>query len=302
MRVLFTGGGGAGSEAIWRLLKDRYDVHFADADPLAFAAPIPVDRRHQIPFAAAKEFPAALASLCKRLGIDVLAPGVDEELPRIPATVKSLVLMPQRDYVQIMLDKLAMARALAENGVDAPRTVTLDRAAEIGFPCIVKPRHGRGSRNVQVVAGAEQLRAYLTLNGGSAEDYVAQELLGGQEYTVLVAADRAGELRAVVPIRVDVKRGITIRAETEKEPSVIGYCKALHAAIPTTGPYNVQLMLDGGRARAFEINPRISTTFCLVLAAGVDPITLYADAAPSGALAPFRTGVKLRRYWTNDIA
>ena len=50
-RLLFTGGGGAGIEAQWRLLQDKYELHFADADAAAIDPRIPAARRHAIPLA-----------------------------------------------------------------------------------------------------------------------------------------------------------------------------------------------------------------------------------------------------------
>jgi carbamoyl-phosphate synthase large subunit len=40
-RILFTGGGGAGSEALWRLLHGKHELYFADARPEAIAPVIP---------------------------------------------------------------------------------------------------------------------------------------------------------------------------------------------------------------------------------------------------------------------
>jgi carbamoyl-phosphate synthase large subunit len=303
-RVLFTGGGGAGNEAIFRLFSDLYETHFADAEESAFAGVIPRDRRHVIPFPSSAKFVAELASLCRTQNIDLIVPGVDEELEKIPDVVESCAglaaIMPQKEFVLAMLDKLTMVQTLARHGLATPRTVTFDRAEEIGFPCIVKPRRGRGSRGVMTIEDANQAGAYLTLMGGDAADYIAQELLSGQEYTVLVAADRGGALGAVVPMKVLSKKGITIRAETESEIKVIDYCSALHRALPAGGLYNVQLMLGDGCVTPFEINPRISTTFCLAAAAGVDPIALYLNGS-GGSLAPFQPGVALRRHWLNEI-
>ena len=89
-RILFTGGGGAGNEAIYRLWKDRYDFHFADSDPEAINPAIPAERRHTIPLATASDFVSGLSGLCDRLEINVLVPGVDEELPLMPKTADAL--------------------------------------------------------------------------------------------------------------------------------------------------------------------------------------------------------------------
>jgi carbamoyl-phosphate synthase large subunit len=307
MRLLFTGGGGSATEALWRFWQDRYELHFADADEAAICPVIPVGRRHAIPFAVEPGYNDALAALCRRMEIDLLIPGVDEELPHIPAILSAapdlMALCPDPAYVETMCDKLATARALSKAGLDSPRTETLDDADSMGFPCVLKPRLGRGSRGFHIVLDADQADAYRRLYRLSPLDIVAQELLTGQEYTVTMAADRNGRLRAVVPVKVQIKRGITLRAETEDNPQIIAACEAIHAALPTRGSYNIQLMLtDSGRVVPFEINPRISTTVCLAIAAGVDPVALYLDDAPAIMLHPFTDGVRLRRYWFNAVS
>ncbi|MGB1548652.1 MAG: ATP-grasp domain-containing protein [Alphaproteobacteria bacterium] len=300
-KLLFTGGGGAGNEAIFRLLGERYDIHFADADPDAIDPSIPADRRHGIPLAKASGFGDAVATLCQRLGIDLLIPGVDEELPHLAARTDVSVLLPDAAYVSTMLDKLESVRALAAKGLDSPRTARADESWS-SFPCIAKPRDGRGSRHVEVLRAPSQVAAYLELTGYVAENVVLQELLTGQEYTVLMAADLKARLHATVIVRVEVKRGITLRAEVVHGDAIAEACRHVHEALPARGCYNIQLMQDEtGRVIPFEINPRISTTFCLGLAAGVDPIAVYLQNTLPGPLQTGRAGTRLGRFWTNHI-
>lgn len=305
MRLLMTGGGGAGTEGLERLWRDVHEVHFADADPAAIPPSVPSHRRHGIPMAG-PQWPAAIADLCRSLSIEVLVATVDEELPFVP-TVVDLVptlqpLVPSATFVRLMKDKLSSMVALREAGLDAPRTQTLDRAADIGFPCLVKPRDGRGSRGVHILDTQRQLEGYAALSGRPADQLVVQEVLKGQEWTVYVSADRGGRLRSVVPMRVDLKRGVTVRAETVFHPGIIDYCRAIHDRFPTAGPFNVQLMETvDGRLAAFEVNPRVSTTLCLAVAAGADPVADFTLAEQTAALRPFVAGVRLRRNWLNHF-
>ncbi len=129
-----------------------------------------------------------------------------------------------------------------------------------------------------------------------------QEKLKGTEYTVQMIADAHGRLCAVVPVRVGMKRGITLRAETEAEPRVTEACCAVHQAISAKGCYNIQLMLTPeGDIFPFEINPRVSTTLCLVVASGVDPIAIFFDKDHPKELRQFSNGIKLSRHWKNII-
>lgn len=305
LRLLFTGGGGAGSEALARLYERDYEVHFADADLEARPAPVDARRFHQIPFAADPTFTDGVRALCEMLKVDVLIPGVDEELlplARARDVFACHVLLPPASFIETHLDKLTSAQSLAAAGIPVPATEICAPTARVAPPCIIKPRRGRGSRGVAVVRSHEELAAQLALSRARPDELVLQELLAGQEYTVMMAANRDAQLRAVVPVRVGIKRGITLRAITANDAAVISACRAIHAAQPVAGLYNIQLMrADDGSAKPFEINPRISTTGCLALAAGVDFIATCLERGEGGDLAAFQDGVGLKRSWHNEF-
>jgi carbamoyl-phosphate synthase large subunit len=305
--LLFTGGGGAGTQAMLRLLRGSYDVHFADADPNARPYPVSLSSWHVIPMASDPDFIGQLRRVCGDLAVDVLVPGVDEELlpiSRARDTMPCDVLLPSTEFIETHLDKLASHERLKARGLPTPATEALADHGRIQFPCVVKPRRGRGSRDVAIVRSADELRAHLVICRRPPADFIIQELLDGQEYTVTVVADRGRVLRAVVPVKVGIKRGITIRAETDHDDAVIAACRSIHAADPVAGCFNIQLFENpSGDVKPFEINPRISTTTCLAVAAGVDFVGCYVGGGRrhGHGLAPFRNGLRLRRSWHNEF-
>lgn len=305
MKVLFTGGGGAGTEALWQLYAQRYEVHFADADISTIDPIVLSSQRHQIPLASGDIFFEEVNKLCKTLQIDVLVPSVDEELlilaHGIDKILPTKLMLPDYKFVNVMLDKLSMITVLAKRNIPTPLSFSLgDDFSGISFPCISKPRKGRGSRDVKVVKTKEEAQALKMTQGLSANDFILQNKIEGQEYTVQMVANSNCTLAAVVPVKVAVKRGITIVAEVEAESKVIEACQRIHAAYPTKGCYNIQLILTkDGQVMPFEINPRISTTYCLVVAANVDPIQIFLEKDHGGELASFSSGMQLRRHWQN---
>jgi carbamoyl-phosphate synthase large subunit len=307
--LLLTGGGGAGTEAIYRLLGRRYQLHFADADPDARPDAVPSEIWHRIPFASDPDFVSALTGLCHTLDVDLLVPGVDEELLPISqasAAVAREVLLPPVQFVVTHLDKLTSNAVLRARGVPVPETGTLAERRGVSFPCVVKPRRGRGSRDMAIVASEQELRAHVVLCRRPPDDFLVQERLQGQEYTVTMVADRSRVLRAVVPVKIGIKRGITLRAETDRDEAVMAACAAIHKAQPVAGCFNIQLVKTvEGAVKPFEINPRISTTTCLALAAGVDFVDLYLGGQPLSqcpdGLAVFEDHLRLKRSWHNEF-
>lgn len=306
-RILFTGGGGAGSEALMRLGCVQDDFYFADARVEAMDPLIPKERCLAIPYAGACDFIPAMREACRKHEIDILVPTVDEELVPLARSAAEgglpELFLPPVDFVALMLDKLACMQALANCGLPVPRTVPIAEASSLTGSMILKPRSGRGSRGVVRVRSAAQASAYLALNELTAEGVIAQECVTGQEYTVFVLADRQAHLRAILPVRVQEKRGVTILAHTAANQLIEEYVRRLHDVFRPTGPYNVQCIVTAsGEVLPFEVNPRVSTTFCLVLAAGIDAFSLFAAEDPTTSLADYRRGIRLQRNWHNHIS
>ena len=305
IKVLLTGGGGAGNEALFSLLGKCYDLHFGDADIATIDPIIPKKRRHKLPWASSPDFIGIIKAICDKHKIDIIIPGVDEELAVLAHNSDRLaptkLLLPSAEYIDIMLDKWKMIQALKEKQIPVPLSYTLNEdTASIKFPCIAKPRSGRGSRDVKVINSPGELILLRANMGEYAKHVLVQEKIEGLEYTVQMVANSEGSLVAIIPVKVHLKKGITLKAETEEEERVISACKAIHNAIPAKGTYNVQLILTAeGEVFPFEINPRISTTLCLVVAAGIDPIALYTEEIALKGLLPFTTGIHLQRHWKN---
>lgn len=308
-RLLFTGGGGAGTEAIYRYLGHRYQLHFADACIDTINPLIEENYRHTIPWANSPDFLSCVSSLCSKYSIDILVPGVDEELLQLSRGLhgcSTAVLLPSHDYINIMLDKYLMYEEFLANNLPIPCSTLFDSDfSHIHFPCICKPRYGRGSKGIVILNSdleAQRYRDYLSTHT-SPSLYVIQELIFGQEYTVQMIANTQGHLRCIVPVRVDSKKGITINARIDANASVIQACKKIHDNIPAKGIYNIQLIQqDDGMVIPFEINPRISTTFCLVVASGIDPIQLFDH--PSSDLIDssfYSQNLRLTRFWHNHF-
>ena len=302
---MFTGGGGAGTEALRRYFDNKYDVYFADASINHIDCSIPYDHAVSIPLAQDDVYISTLVNVSSQLQIDFLVPGVDEELIKI-ANAKELfaanVFVPSSDFVELMLNKYDCAYSILDAGLTAPKTRQVSKANEIGFPLIVKPKSGRGSRGVMTVKSQKELDAYRNLFNTEDEDLIVQELGEGQEYTVLVSANKAGELNGIIPVKVNQKKGITISAKIEMNELVIDYAKKFHNKFRTPCVYNIQCILtDENVILPFEVNPRISTTFCMSIAAGFDPFKLYFRKNTEEDLFIPSNKICLRRNWKNNI-
>ncbi|EPJ54045.1 MAG: hypothetical protein OFPI_07910 [Osedax symbiont Rs2] len=304
-RILFTGGGGAATEFLSAYLSKRYEVFFADACLDAIDDRISEKHKIEIPLASSEEFIDSLLDIVIDYSIDFLVPSVDEELIEIAENRHKFqceILLPESGFIRSMLDKFECINCIAVKGLNHPLTLPVSDSGIVGFPQIVKPRSGRGSRGVSVINGTKDLAAYMIVNKALPDSLISQRLAVGTEYTVLVAADFNAELKAIVPVRIEQKKGITIRAETEKNLMVIKYCKEFQEKFQATGVYNLQcIVTPEGEVIPFEINPRISTTFCLSIAAGFDPFKMLEGENFEDAVFYPEKKFVLKRNWHNNI-
>lgn len=305
--VLLTGAGGVALPGLIAALRNEgYRVVAVDASPQAVGLFL-ADVGHVIPLGQAPDFLPRLRQICKMEQVDVVVPLVDEEL--VPATFLEddgvAVVLPRRPFVEMCLDKFVLMGRLCAAGFDVPATrLASDGVGDLAFPVVAKPRTGRGSRGVAVLSNADDLARHLEAVGLPAQRMILQEHVDGTEFTVSVVVGRTGRTLAVVPKEIVSKRGITYVAITRRHQAIDAYCRGLQRVFSADGPFNVQLRVDARTAspRAFEINPRFSTTVSLTCAAGVDePAELIAQALgrPPAADLPWRDGVVLLRHMTD---
>ena len=303
-KIMFTGGGGAGAEAIWRVLSKKYDMYFADSCVSNISDVIPEKNKIAIPLAHSDNFKYIVKNICQELHIDILVPCVDEELLILSSCHNNdmpEMLLPSYGFVNLMLDKFEFAVSLKNKGLNIPETTHLSEAKKIGFPLVIKPKNGRGSRGVMILNSEDEIESYKVLFKKDDSALLVQQLIIGTEYTVQVAGDKKGVLKAIIPVKVKQKKGITIRAHTDLNSEVIAYCQSFHDIFHPTGVYNIQCMVtDKGEVFSFEVNPRISTTFCLGLASGFDPFSDEYKLSDTTVFYPL-DAYCLKRSWSNNI-
>ena len=306
-RLLLTAGGSPGQEGIYRLLKDKYDLYFADLQIRKISDVIPEKKKLEVPAVESENYLDKLIYLCETLEIDLLVPGIDEELNILHQAVERLgatkLFLPKSIFVETMLSKFRMAKTLSEAGIRAPKTLLFGNGPiNIASRVVMKPEVGRGSRNVFVLTGADKAESLFEAIGNQCSSWVVQEFIAGEEYTVQVIAGPDSKLAGVVPIRVSEKRGSTISAETESDKGIIEYCEMIHERLDPQGSYNVQLIkAQSGDICAFEINPRISTTMLMAIAAGFDPFSLFLSGVDSIQQRTNVPKILLHRHWSNRI-
>jgi len=311
--ALITGVGGAAGLSVLKALRTAgLRVVAADCDPRSAALDLG-DAAGVLPRAEDPGFAAGLAKLALEHGADVVVCTVAEEMPALHRAAEELdeagvtVWLPSPEAVADCVDKARFAERLTAAGVPTPHTVHVadlaDAAAATSVvpgPWIVKPRFGRGSRDVYACDDPDELGWALR----RVPDPLVQTRLSGREFTVDALVDREGRFAGGVPRwRVEVKAGISTKGETFADDRVLDGTAAVLAAVGLRGVACVQgFVTDTGQVVFVEANPRFSGGLSLSLAAGADLVGQYLRAAVGLPVLPaaleYRPGVRMSRYFS----
>jgi carbamoyl-phosphate synthase large subunit len=302
-RVLVTGAGGAAGVAVIQALRGRRHVVAVDADPDAVGLALVPDTG-VVPHGDDPDFAAHIAKVANRFGASALICTVAEEMESLTAGAELLAeaglhtWLPTADTVRTCTDKWLFAQACRAAAIPAPASA-LGTVAGVPGPWIVKPRFGRGSRDVYAVDTVADAGFAMS----RMDQPLVQTRLSGREFTVDALVDRDGTPAAAVPRwRLETKAGISTRGRTFASPTLVAAVARLLAAVGLTGPANVQGFLsERGEFCFTEVNPRFSGGLPLALAAGADLVGEYLRGVAGQPVRPERLvaqpGVTMLRHY-----
>jgi carbamoyl-phosphate synthase large subunit len=201
--------------------------------------------------------------------IKLLVPTRDEDVlflshhkPRLEGSGVR-VHAPAPFVAEACFDKWRFYELLSEWGLPTIRT-SQDLKNFDQFPALIKPKTGKGGQGIRIVANRAELPQ------DPSKEYIIQELVKGEEYTVDYFADLEARPISVVPrLRYRVEGGESKVGITKDRPSIVQLCKELGRRMGLTGHNTIQcFLLSQGEIKFIEINPRFGGGAPLGVAAG----------------------------------
>ena len=300
--ILVTGAGGAGIYPLWKCLKYKYKFFFADFETSLIHPKIPSRLKIKIPLAGNKNFLPILKKIVKKNNINLVVPTVDEEIIKISTSkvISTISYIPNIHFIKRTMDKYILIKELKKINFQTPKTYLSNRN-DIPFPkkYIIKPRFGRGSKNIHFIKNHQQIRGYLSLYNAKSKNIIVQEFIKGIEYTIFVGMSKNEVPIKILPFKVTQKKGITISGEIDNNIRVINFVKKFCKYFKTKNSFNLQLIVSKKGIYTIEINPRISTTFFITLLDNYDPFKSIENL--NQKLMIGKKNIKLKRYWENII-
>jgi carbamoyl-phosphate synthase large subunit len=283
---MVTGAGGPAAIAVMKSLRHDPFVRLITADMDPWAAGLYLVRREDrvlLPAGDAPDFAEAVLDRCLAMDASVVIPTVNAELEPLAAVRDSFavagieILLASQEALRLSLDKLALAWRCRDI-VKVPRTERFDDAVDPEswtYPVVLKPRSGSGSRDVSLVRSGAALAAITR-----SAQFIVQEYLPGEEYSIDVLADADGHVISSVPrVREKVDSGVSVAGRTVRDRELEEFGAAVSEAVGLTYIANVQVRRDScGEPALLEVNPRAPGTLPLTVASGVDMPRLALDA------------------------
>ena len=274
-KILFTGGGGVGNESIWKSLNKKYKLFFCDSNIESINPIIPKKNKITICPVKSKNYLKQIKKIIDTKNIDLIVPGIDEELLILKKNEKNLtnIFLPSLKNIKICNDKYEFSKFCKKNDINTPKTSELNiKNIDIhNLKVILKPKLGRGSKGIFTSNNkrlTKKLFEIVKLKK-DVKKYIIQDYIVGQEYTVTCI--KRNNNRLIFPVKIKIKKGITKFAEFVSNRSIEKFCNKVIDKLKDNGIYNMQLIKIKNKFFLFEINPRVSTTFCMILINKIDP-------------------------------
>ena len=262
MKILVTGAGGDIAQAMVRTIRSYFEeakVVGCDLTPQPIAS-INLDAFYVSLEVTDPLYITRIQEICQIEEIDLIIPVPEPEIEffsREKSKISLKVLLANEAAVEVGLDKLATSKFMLQLGNYAPRTFSKFQGSDLKFPVLVKPRSGRGSRNVFICKTIEDVEYHQQ----NPDPMIFQELLepADMEVTCGIYASNHGKVWSIQLLR-KLSGGRTSWARVIKNEEISALCEEIARGLSLRGAINVQLILTEHGPKVFEINPRYSST------------------------------------------
>lgn len=265
MNILVTSIGGDIAQSIINILRSHYQgirIVGCDIQEQPFFANL-VDVFDVICDPENPAYISELEVICRKNNIDIIIPVSDSEIKFLsyyPFTLDIPILKVSPEIVEISLDKFKTSKFVSDIGDFSPKTFLNYDPENLTLPIIVKPRFGRGSKDVRLCSNVEEVNFHSHL----LESPIFQELLlpNDREITCGVYRNRNHETH-VIQLQRRISGGRTNWARVVSIDSISIMCEEIAYRLDLLGSINIQCILTSSGPKVFEINPRYSSSVAM---------------------------------------
>lgn len=237
--------------------------------------------------AAAPEYPQFLRDLIRRHAIDLVLPGIEQDVARMSVELPSFRDLPARfvlnppELMAVASDKWLTHQRLVAAGLPTiPTRIdgTFTELAEVlGVPFLLKPRRSYASKGIRRIQDERDLDYW---RGQVGDGFMVQRIVGDDDSEYSVGLFGLGEgtcSHTIILQRRLSQEGATAKARTVSPRGLEARVGELVALFRPLGPTNMQFRRHGDEFLLLEINPRFSSSNSLRRAFGVNEVELCIE-------------------------
>lgn len=256
--ILITGIGGNVGQGVLRNIRSAFpDLTLVGTSIEQFTAGHHFcDRYVQVPYAYDAGFVDTIDEVCRNEEVDLIIPTTDYECFHLSAAKNRLpvVLASPASSVAVFLDKWKTWQVFSRENIPFAETM-LPSDYDGRWPrTVVKPREGRGSRDI--------FRSPDSIDEFD-DSYLIQPEMLGPEITSAFYITRQKKILGPITFHRELVQGMTERCEVtfDYESKMLAIMDAMLQVFELSGPVNVQaIVTTDGRVTPFEVNCRYSGT------------------------------------------
>ncbi len=276
--------GDIGCSAVRSLSEEGYKIIGCDMNPYTPVLPLLQKFYKALPASEETEYIAFIMDIVNRENVDYFVPISEPEITVLNVQREEFsapdvkLLINSSTIIDTFLDKLKTAQYISKIGLVAPKTALLkEYDGSFGFPLIVKPRTGCGSKKLWKVEDVNDLD-YIRLQDDG--NLIVQEYIGSdsEEYTTGVFSD--GRKVSSITFRRKLGfGGLSVEAVLVDEPFIKNMASYIAEATGLIGSINIQSrrLENENIFVPFEINPRLSSTLLFRKRFGFDDLVWWLD-------------------------
>jgi len=258
------------------------------------------------------EYVEELSALVTRLAADLVIPMDDAECDILSVEfncrrIKASIGITQGYSYEVARDKWKTVGLASQLGVATPKTILVNNSDSVssipeslGFPAIIKPVKGSGSRGFLVLKDSEAL-SRVSASIRKYGDMIAQEFIPSSGAIGVSLLLNRGGTKAIFAhkriVQFPTNGGPSIIRESIHHPAAEEAARQLMESLEWHGVGMVEFRVDSRTQRPvlMEINPRFWGSLPLAIASGVDFPRLLCDMYEYGDIStiePYEVGVR----------
>jgi carbamoyl-phosphate synthase large subunit len=257
-KILVTGIGGVVGQGILRNIRGMArDLEIVGVNIVRVSAGNHLcDAVYEVPYAYDPHYIDAIRSIVERENVGLIIPSTDYESYYLGVAKDQLpcpVACSPAEITKFCLDKYLNYQAFAKYGIPfAESLLPSEYNGQFG-KTVVKPREGRGSRNINI--DPKDPAAFD-------DTYLVQKFLEGPEITTTVYVTREGGIHGMITFVRELELGNTAKAEVvvQYDDALLAIVKKMLEHYKFAGSFNIQSRVTTEGIIPFEINCRISGT------------------------------------------